>query len=632
MQRYNLNTFDFDQAFRSWEYQRGYPLVRVRYDIPSQSFHVTQQRFFEFKRDVSNDTSSWYIPLNYATSSNPNFASTSITDWFTNGNAVKSIYAPTFTTSQWYVFNKQQTGYYRVHYDDNNWRALAYALNSPNYATIHVMNRAQLIDDSFALAIGGYVNYDVAFDIVKYLNREDDFFPWYTCYRYLNSLYTIFGNKNPTIRKFFNHLSEKYYAKYKLPTNAVVPFDDLPERYGRNYAVSFACNAGNKQCLDDAFQLVYHYAHHDRKIPNGLELYYCHGLRGDGKVTEFVAVWNKMSLTADPNFKETLINALGCTDDPELQWAYLDTTLGSNGNNVNYTQDQRRAVFGAVVANSLTSLPVVLDFLKAKESEVIASQGRTLDQILAVVAQSIKNEQDQFLFHSFLLTRSSLSANSFLSLSRTVANNLNAQTQPRYATSKKEIERILNEWEHEDSDEGFAWILPRTAVPEYYRLHLDVRNIHTGTRAFEGEVSIDLTITQNTNRIMLHSKNHEILSVSAVNRGTNEAIPIINRRMTPTVDTMLLFFDRNLNAGTRLTVNVKYQASLVTVITGFYQTTYVKNGTTRYIAATQFEEVGARYAFPCFDEPEYKAVFEVKITHDATYGAWANTMETVVDK
>jgi aminopeptidase N len=102
--------------------------------------------------------------------------------------------------------------------------------------------------------------------------------------------------------------------------------------------------------------------------------------------------------------------------------------------------------------------------------------------------------------------------------------------------------------------------------------------------------------------------------------------------MTPTVDTMLLFFDRSINSGTRLTVTIKYQASLITSTIGLYQTTYVMDGITKYVAATQFEEVGARYAFPCFDEPEYKAVFEVKITHDASVKAFANTMETVADK
>lgn len=89
-----------------------------------------------------------------------------------------------------------------------------------------------------------------------------------------------------------------------------------------------------------------------------------------------------------------------------------------------------------------------------------------------------------------------------------------------------------------------------------------------------------------------------------------------------------------LNANTELVVHIKYSSKLQTQTarTGFYQTTYVINGETRYVGATQLEEIGARLVFPHYDEPGFKTVIELKITHDASQSAIANTMGTSVAK
>jgi aminopeptidase N len=189
--------FNFEKALRTWETQAGFPVITVSYISSSQNFRITQERFFENKNLGVNDTSSFYIPLNFATASNPNFEDTSITDFFIDGPPVKFISLPGFNTNQWFIFNKQQLGYYKVNYDTSNWEALSNALNN-NFEKIHLLNRVQLIEDSFTLTNAGYLNddYQTAFNILKYLVQEDDFFPWYSADRYLSTLFTAFGTKN----------------------------------------------------------------------------------------------------------------------------------------------------------------------------------------------------------------------------------------------------------------------------------------------------------------------------------------------------------------------------------------------------------------------------------------------------
>lgn len=191
----SFNDLDFDVAFRSWELQKGFPIVHVSFD--QSQFHVTQKRFFTTKPADANDTSSWYIPLNFATASSADFEDTRITNYFLSGQDMMMIAAPAqFDARQWFIFNKQQLSYYRVNYDLSNWNAIIDALNSDDFNKIHVLNRAQLMSDSLAFAAGGYLSYDIVFGIMESLNRETEYTTWNAIDGVINNLYSVFGPLN----------------------------------------------------------------------------------------------------------------------------------------------------------------------------------------------------------------------------------------------------------------------------------------------------------------------------------------------------------------------------------------------------------------------------------------------------
>lgn len=181
--RSGVSNLEFDLAFRTWENQKGFPLVHISFDKEMQLFEISQQRFFTDRTLGVNDTSSWFIPLNFATSSNPDFEDTLPSFYFDNGQQSTRIPTSGFeelNNSEWFIFNKQQLGYYRVNYDISNWEAIIKTLNTDDYDKIHVLNRVQLIDDSITFADIGYLNYDIVFGILEYLERETDYFPWYS--------------------------------------------------------------------------------------------------------------------------------------------------------------------------------------------------------------------------------------------------------------------------------------------------------------------------------------------------------------------------------------------------------------------------------------------------------------------
>ena len=62
------------------------------------------------------------------------------------------------------------------------------------------------------------------------------------------------------------------------------------------------------------------------------------------------------------------------------------------------------------------------------------------------------------------------------------------------------------------------------------------------------------------------------------------------------------------------TLHLEFTGILNDKLRGFYRSRFTDDdGVEHYIATTQFESTDARRAFPCFDEPDFKAVFGVTL-------------------
>jgi len=74
----------------------------------------------------------------------------------------------------------------------------------------------------------------------------------------------------------------------------------------------------------------------------------------------------------------------------------------------------------------------------------------------------------------------------------------------------------------------------------------------------------------------------------------------------------------------KATIHLEFQGILNDNLLGFYRSKYKQGGKTKYLATTQFEAADARRAFPCWDEPEAKATFEISIIADNKFTAISN--------
>ena len=82
-----------------------------------------------------------------------------------------------------------------------------------------------------------------------------------------------------------------------------------------------------------------------------------------------------------------------------------------------------------------------------------------------------------------------------------------------------------------------------------------------------------------------------------------------------------------------LSMRFEYAMSMVE-LRGLYLSTFTTacdadddDGATAYLAVTQLESTDARRAFPCFDEPQLKASFNVRLIAREGNVALANTRE-----
>lgn len=53
---------------------------------------------------------------------------------------------------------------------------------------IHVLNRAQILDDAFNLARSGHLSYNILFELLEYVAKETDYVPLYAVSRGLTYL------------------------------------------------------------------------------------------------------------------------------------------------------------------------------------------------------------------------------------------------------------------------------------------------------------------------------------------------------------------------------------------------------------------------------------------------------------
>ncbi|MBP9719004.1 MAG: M1 family metallopeptidase [Candidatus Levybacteria bacterium] len=164
--------------------------------------------------------------------------------------------------------------------------------------------------------------------------------------------------------------------------------------------------------------------------------------------------------------------------------------------------------------------------------------------------------------------------------------------------------------------------LSQDIEPTRYKLFLKP---NLETFLFTGEETITIILHKPTKTIILHSVDLKIKNV--VWRDANNTVQKGTVSYDKKTETAIFTFSKPLATGVG-ELSLSFSGVLGENLRGFYRSKYTVNGEEFYMATTQFESTDARRAFPSFDEPAFKAIFDVTLQIPPLTTAISNTLET----
>ncbi|XP_075168466.1 aminopeptidase N-like [Haematobia irritans] len=338
----------------SWSHNGGYPMLTVIRDYEKGTFEVHQQAFFNNETITSNKL--WYVPFNHAVQSKPDFRDTEATHYLMK---VSNMTVPVrVANDEWLILNKQSTGFYRINYDEQNWKLLIRGLVEKPYQ-IHPRNRAQLMHDAYRFSASQRLSHSILMEMLTYLSQEDQYAPWSTA----NGIFNVY-NRYLSGDSNYGHFKE-FVASIVYPIYEKMGINDNRgehhyQKYIRNIIINLACMSDEGLCWQETNAKLQESIDHNTAIePNLQSQIYCNGLK-QASDEVFQYMFTKLMETMDQTDRNNLIASLGCAQSP----MHLDTFISSSIDRENKLRSQERTtILSSVYSRGEKGLYASMEFL-----------------------------------------------------------------------------------------------------------------------------------------------------------------------------------------------------------------------------------------------------------------------------
>jgi len=371
---------DVKTVMDTWTLQKGFPVITIKRNYQDKTATVSQQKFVlggsDMKKGSEDKKYSWWIPLTFTTPGNT-FDNTYSEHWVREGEDSKDMQGmPDRDTAV--IFNIQQTGYYRVNYDKQNWNMLAKQLMK-DHTSIHVINRAQIIDDALNLAKSGLLDYETALSVTGYLSKEVEYIPWASALnglKYLNKMLKT-SEAYGDFKRYMLNLVDPIYTKLGFSARSDDSHLDIKLR---KKAISWACSMGNKDCLTKAKETFGDWmgmVEPDSELANPVDVNlkyqtYCNAI-DEGGEDEWNFAWERYQNSYVASEKATILSALACTKEVWLLNRYLNMSINSDSG---VRKQDGSKVLGNVALNTVGRY-LAFDFVQQEWDNIFDTYGKS---------------------------------------------------------------------------------------------------------------------------------------------------------------------------------------------------------------------------------------------------------------
>jgi aminopeptidase N len=160
--------------------------------------------------------------------------------------------------------------------------------------------------------------------------------------------------------------------------------------------------------------------------------------------------------------------------------------------------------------------------------------------------------------------------------------------------------------------------LPKDVVPEEYAIRIapDLKKF-----AFTGSETVKLNVRQPVRRLVLNALEIKVTSASL----DGKAIPASALKLDPKQETLTIALAAELPAGPH-SLDLNFTGKINQQGQGLYYAPYQEEGTgaKKIMLGTQFEATDARRFFPCWDEPSFRARFQLTVVLPENFTAVSN--------